>query len=307
MNLADLSDEYAQLWGDMRIIKPGDAKAAARKIKFAYPQYEMVEQETGVPWWLVGLIHKMESNCSFSTHLHNGDPLGDRTKQVPKGRPKKGEPPFEWHESAVDALTMKGLHKITDWGLARVAFELERYNGWGYRSHHKETLSPYLWSYTNHYKSGKYVADGKWSASAVSGQCGAMPILKCLMQLDAKVAQAIESKPANVVALYERDDAPATEIEPEEKFDLADTFSSLSDLARAGSRVAKVVRAIWAKVAAVVGGWAAMMFGGGDGFFQEHALVIILGLVALMGLMAFLFQHFLLTAARDGRYSPRKG
>jgi len=39
---------------------------------------------------------------SFKLHLHNGDPLTARTVNVPKGRPKTGQPPFAWGISAKD-------------------------------------------------------------------------------------------------------------------------------------------------------------------------------------------------------------
>jgi len=42
--------------------------------------------------------------------------------------------------------------------------------------------SPYLWSYSNLYTSGKYVGDGQWSETAVSRQCGAMVLLKRLQE-----------------------------------------------------------------------------------------------------------------------------
>ena len=42
--------------------------------------------------------------------------------------------------------------------------------------------SPYLWSYSTIYTAGKYVADGKWSDTAVSKQCGGMAILKHLVE-----------------------------------------------------------------------------------------------------------------------------
>ena len=64
-------------------------------------------------------------------------------------------------------------------------YKLEAYNGWGYRDHHPDVNSPYLWSFSNHYKSGKYVADGTFSATAVSAQCGAAVLLKRLTQLGA--------------------------------------------------------------------------------------------------------------------------
>lgn len=184
-----LKDEYAALWASLetRPSKAADIEATASKILGKKTRYRAVEKDTGVPWYVVGLIHAMEGGCNFATHLHNGDPLSARTRQVPAGRPKAGTPPFSWKESACDALTMKGLQDVTDWSIERIAFELERYNGHGYRKYHPTVLSPYLWSGTNHYSRGKYVADGKWSATAVSGQSGAMAILKRMMEMDAEV------------------------------------------------------------------------------------------------------------------------
>ena len=65
-----------------------------------------------MPWYVVGLIHTMESSGNFAAHLHNGDPLSARTTHVPAGRPKAGAPPFTWEESATDALTMQGFAKL---------------------------------------------------------------------------------------------------------------------------------------------------------------------------------------------------
>jgi hypothetical protein len=125
----------------------------------------------------------MEASQNFKAHLHNGDPLTARTVQVPAGRPKKGKPPFSWEESAADALAMRGLGVKTDWSLSGMLYQLEGYNGWGYRLHHPHVLTPYLWSFSNHYTSGKYVADGTWSDTAVSKQCGAAVLLRRLAEL----------------------------------------------------------------------------------------------------------------------------
>lgn len=122
----------------------------------------------------------MESGLDFTCHLHNGDPLSARTVHVPAGRPKSGKPPFTWEESAEDALRMRRIERVESWSLERVLYELERYNGWGYRLYHPYVLSPYLWSFSNHYTSGKYTADGRWSDTAKSRQCGAAVILRRL-------------------------------------------------------------------------------------------------------------------------------
>lgn len=142
------------------------------------PRYQVVAGGLGIPWAFVAVIHNMESSLDFSRHLHNGDPLTSRTTQVPAGRPKTGAPPFTWEQSATDALTMKKLGAGTDWSLAGLLYQLERYNGWGYRLYHPHVLSPYLWCFSNHYKSGKYVSDGTWSDTAVSRQCGAAVLLR---------------------------------------------------------------------------------------------------------------------------------
>ena len=48
-------------------------------------------------------------------------------------------------------------------GFDQTLYELERYNGFGYRDRRPQVLSPYLWSFSNHYSRGKYVADGRFS------------------------------------------------------------------------------------------------------------------------------------------------
>lgn len=186
MNFDELKDEYSRLWTQAAITSKfdGAATATAKKILASKERYQAIELQTGVPWYVVGVIHAMESNCRFSTHLHNGDPLTAKTRRVPKARPLKGKAPFTWEESACDALLMKDLQHISDWTVERICYELERYNGFGYRKYHPETLSPYLWSGTQLYARGKYVSDGEWDASAVSSQTGAIALIKRIDELD---------------------------------------------------------------------------------------------------------------------------
>jgi lysozyme family protein len=133
-----------------------------------------------VPWYVIAVIHNMECGLDFTEHLHNGDPLTRRTINDPPGRPKTGQPPFAWEVSALDALQYDGLTTWQDWSVAGICYKLEGYNGWGYRAHKINT--PYLWSFSNLYVSGKYIADGVWSDSAVSRQCGAAVILRRLSE-----------------------------------------------------------------------------------------------------------------------------
>ncbi|WP_172203657.1 hypothetical protein [Niveibacterium sp. COAC-50] len=179
-----LRREYDTLFNSV-IIRPeraGEVEASVRRINGDRDRYTVVADATGIPWGFIAVVHNMEASGRFDRHLHNGDPLTARTVQVPAGRPKTGQAPFTWEESAIDALTLKGLGASTDWSLAGTLYQLERYNGWGYRLSHPHVLSPYLWCYSQHYSSGKYVADGTWSDTAVSRQCGAAVLLRRLAE-----------------------------------------------------------------------------------------------------------------------------
>ncbi len=146
-------------------------------------RYEDVATTLGIPWYFIAVVHNMESSLSFSKHLHNGDPLNARTVHVPAGRPKTGEPPFSWEESAGDALELRALGSRKDWSLSGTLYQIEGYNGWGYRLYHPHVLSPYLWCFSNNYTSGKYVEDGRWSDTAVSKQSGAAVLLRRMVEL----------------------------------------------------------------------------------------------------------------------------
>lgn len=175
-----LRREYARLFEicEVRANRAAEVDRLVDRLATNRQRYEAVGGPLGIPWPFIAAVHNMESSQRFSGHLHNGDPLTARTVQVPAGRPKTGRPPFTWETSAADALTLKGLNAGTDWSLAGTLYQLERYNGFGYRKYHPHVLSPYLWSFSNHYSSGKYVADGTWSETASSAQCGAAVLLR---------------------------------------------------------------------------------------------------------------------------------
>lgn len=170
-SLENYRSDYEQLFKTCTVTQ--DPSFYVNKIIANRSRYEKIKI---VPWYVVGCIHGLEGSFNYNTHLHNGDPLTERTIQVPKGRPLVGNPPFSWEESATDALSMK--MPWNDWSVAGTLFFLEKFNGFGYRS--KGINSPYLWSFTNHYTKGKYVKDGVYDPTAVSKQCGACAILKRL-------------------------------------------------------------------------------------------------------------------------------
>lgn len=182
-----LKAAYEKLFNDCHVRAENQAEVESTVARLAAnkARYRTVADALGtVPWHFVAVIHCMEASLSFDKHLHNGDPLTARTVQVPRGFPKTGSPPFPWEASARDALTLKKINAWNDWSVGGLLYKLEEYNGWGYRLHHPHVLSPYLWSYSSHYTSGKYVRDGLWDDNAKSKQCGAATLLRRLAEKD---------------------------------------------------------------------------------------------------------------------------
>lgn len=178
---AAMRAEYEDLFRVAKITDAGSVEWAIARVKQGWPRYLAVSNQTGVPAFVIALLHCLEASFNFGGHLHNGDPLSARTWQVPAGRPRFGSPPFTWEESAIDALTYDSALGRT-WGVAETLHFLEGFNGWGYRTGAGQGTtpphrSPYLWSMTNQYVRGKYVADGRFDSSAVSQQVGCCALL----------------------------------------------------------------------------------------------------------------------------------
>ena len=180
-NYPALKDEYRRLFDSMTLRPEYRANTDWYRtmLKTSRPSYDRVARDTGVPWYVIGIIHGLEASFNFLAHLHNGDhPLTARTKKVPAGRPLTWAPPTDWDWSAKDALKLLGFTGKTDWNLERILYRFEAYNGFGYRN--TAVPTPYLWSFSNQYESGKFVADGRFNAKAKSQQCGAAVMLKLL-------------------------------------------------------------------------------------------------------------------------------
>ena len=150
---------YKALW-DRAKLDPGievRADAVIRKIRASFDRYWTVEATTGVPWFLIAVLHYRESANDFRGVLHNGEKIigtGRKTRMEPPG-----QGPFDtWEESANDVLKDRGMDKIDDWPVSRVLYEAERYNGFGYFGREN---SPYLWAGTN-------LSDERGSSSAMA-------------------------------------------------------------------------------------------------------------------------------------------
>jgi lysozyme family protein len=179
---------YLALWNSIKVTNKASADKFAKKIIANEARYRKIQDATGVPWYFVGLLHMRESSCDFRGVLHNGEHIiGTKkvTQLVPAGRG-----PFRsWEEAAIDALKLKGLHKIKDWTVERVAYEAERYNGLGYTK--KGINSPYLWAGSNHQQPGKYVADHQWSPTAMDTQMGVMTVLRRIQDIQGNKAGGV--------------------------------------------------------------------------------------------------------------------
>jgi lysozyme family protein len=196
----NLRNEYDSRWDNLVITKPQTIANAGELVLKGKERYKGLEKSTGVPWYVIGIIHYRESDCNFNTHLHNGDSLGARTHHVPAGRPVRAPTNgvrYTFEESAIDALNFEGFTKIKLWSIEQISYCFEQYNGWGYRMH--GVPSAYLYADTNQYKSGKYVADGVWDGSVVDSQVGTIAILKYIVQKESiKIPEGIVPKTASV-------------------------------------------------------------------------------------------------------------
>lgn len=224
----DLRAEYGHLWRTMVVspTKAGTITTVAKRLLASIDRYKAVSSKTGVPALFIAAAHQRESGAKFDTYLGNGQPLGRVTTIVPKGRG-----PFpSWEAGALDALKLHDLHMVGAWTIERVCYELERWNGWGYRG--KGVRSPYLWGASNHQQAGKYIRDGVWDPSVVDVQIGCMPLIRRMIELDGSLALP----PAAVTAPVPI--PPPPDIEPAPKAPSPPTKPAAGPVAGAGGVLA---------------------------------------------------------------------
>jgi len=177
---------YARMW-DAMVINTNRRAEFEGLAGFAIAhkkEYQNVEEATSVPWPMVAVLHRRESDANFSAYLGNGQSLRIRTTLVPRGRG-----PFpNFLAGAVDALRLDGLTQVIDWNLEKMLFWATGFNGWGYGTH-----SPYIWGGTNQQKPGKYVHDGVYDPHVWDTQPGCAPMLAEIDKLDPTVMFTRES------------------------------------------------------------------------------------------------------------------
>ena len=181
-----LASDNAARWAVAKLTRSDFVPVAKRLIANKAP-YQAAEAKTGVPWFVIAVIHQREASGSFSAVLHNGEKIigtGKKTTLVPKGRG-----PFQtWTEAAIDALKNCAPYAAEnkDWSVGGTLALLERYNGLGYAN--KGLPSPYIWSGTDQYVKGKYVSDGVFDPDAVDRQLGCAGLILAMSELDLSIA-----------------------------------------------------------------------------------------------------------------------
>jgi lysozyme family protein len=199
-DLVALRAANASRWAKAKLTRGSEFSRPAG-IAFANKsRYLAIARRAGMPdigWVFIAVSHYRESSQDFTKNLGQGDPLGKITTHVPADRgPFLGPSAFE--DGAVDALVNCAPYaaRLTDWTAAGMLTNLERYNGLGYANgpvtkkngavvaRYPSQPSAYVWSGTDQYVRGKYVADGVFDPAAVDKQLGVAGLILALMQLD---------------------------------------------------------------------------------------------------------------------------
>ena len=181
--MVSLKTANAERWAKARLIRRAEAVAVAKSLIAAKSRYQAVQIQTGVPWYFIACVHEREASQNWNTQLGQGDPLNKPSVHVPKGRG-----PFPtWEQGAIDALVKCQPYAASnrDWSVGGLLAKLEEYNGLGYAA--RGLPSPYIWSGTDQYQSGKYVADGDYDPNKVDSQLGCAALLIALMALDKSI------------------------------------------------------------------------------------------------------------------------
>jgi lysozyme family protein len=193
-NIAALKAANAHRWSVMHVRADKIAEFDKTAARLCAPEnkarYQKIAAATKVPWAVIAVIHEREAGGDFNGQLGQGDPLDHVSVHVPTGRGPflnhPNDPPGEdaFYRSALDALTSCPPYaaKWTDWSIGGLLTILEEYNGLGYAN--RGVPSAYVWSGSDQYDHGKFIADHVYSASAVDVQEGVAPLISRMAALD---------------------------------------------------------------------------------------------------------------------------
>jgi lysozyme family protein len=189
MDTAALIAQNAQRWRVAKYDPTRGFSVVAQRLVAGKARYQAVSVVTGVPWWVIAVIHEREASQRWDRSIAQGDPWNAVSVHVPRGRG-----PFKsWFDAAVDALEKCAPYAAAwkDWTAGGTLTLLELYNGEGYEKFH-HMASPYLWGGSDQYVKGKYVSDEKFDPEAVDKQLGCAGMLDAMRKLDPSIRFADE-------------------------------------------------------------------------------------------------------------------
>ncbi len=202
MDIAAIISANENRWQAMHIranrIAQFDATAKRLCDPAAKVRYQIIAQGVwGKPdrWWFVAVVHEREAGGPphWDRQLGQGDPLDRISRHDPQGRGPffnhPDDPPGQdaFYRAALDALIdcppLAG--KWLDWSIGGMLTLLEEYNGLGYAA--RGVPSAYVWSGSDQYTSGKFVADHVYRAGVIDVQEGCAPLLSRMMAIDPSI------------------------------------------------------------------------------------------------------------------------
>ena len=189
-DLNTLTAANTRRWQNAKLTRGPEFGPVAKRLCAAKDRYSLISAATGVPWFVIAVIHEREAGQRWDRQLGQGDPLNQVSTHEPKGRGPffnhPTDPPGQdaFYRGALDALIDCKPHAAQwkDWSPGGTMTLLEQYNGLGYAM--KSLPSPYIWSGTDQYRSGKYVADHVFDPSVVDSQLGCAGLVKAMMAID---------------------------------------------------------------------------------------------------------------------------
>lgn len=170
-------------WQNAKLTRGPELTSVARRLVAMKARYQKVSEKTGVPWFVVAVIHERESSQNWNRSLAQGDRWDQVSTHVPAGR----GPFASWEAAAIDALIVCHPYaaKWTDWTPGGTMTILEMYNGLAYAAAGQP--SPYVWSGTDQYRIGKILVDHGPIEPVVDKQLGCAGLVMAMMLVDPSI------------------------------------------------------------------------------------------------------------------------
>lgn len=165
----NLRREYVKLFRTCEIRPEWEAEvhaAANRILRHTNSRYFEVAYETQVPSLVVGILHYLDSECSFEKLLADGEDKG-------------GDHPVKrWQRSAIATLKARALEDVRSWDLPTILHQFERWKGFQYRQAPRPLNAPHLWGGSCHYQKGLVTEGGQFEPELEYRAIGAATLLR---------------------------------------------------------------------------------------------------------------------------------